>query len=1707
MMNAKRIPSQHPQARRAARPVRRITAHRRAPRGSVLILVVSLLVLMALIGTAWISTTRVDRANTFQNTHNTQVDLLIEGVANTVKAKLLDDVFDQGLYRRAGGKYDHSDSVISDEFLASRVPVLLDELAPVWTGTPVPPATMPPTYVEGRYVQDANQQLYVCLATHVGDPSNAPGSSALWQDVGMRFDLGTPFDIINNPPVYGAVSRVLPPGARFEDLEGRIPSWTERFAAIPVTWPLPDSKYPALRFFHPDRDAFETVIAADTDGDGAADAFLYKLPVGRLNGLDYYAAIRVVDNNSAVNAATAIGAATPGAGAVASFPSSVNLFNMIVGTDARDIRDQINRLNRARFTDDPRDDLGAAPFNFPPDDDPLSDQLDTLNNRRRGDFKYGSIEELMYFQLIRRMANPGEWTDGDNNVLRMKALPSADLAALLYRGGTLVNPDAMNPDLSPSTMLERLLGSTLYYGAANHPSSSTTMARQPAYPLNDRQTPMIWFGRNFDYRGLWTTEQPNAPQTWRNRRALLTAFNPLSTVMPERFTWKGDSWNDGMTYDVGDWIRHSRNGKLMQFVCINPQVVSRSGGEPPREPFMPPPGGASADPTHPSYVNSWEPQVFETYPTKVSINSASFGRLYLAFWQVMGESTPISAAPPAVQSPFKDSLLFLTGSFPQNPRPNPPGYFDNPYVGRRFVAPAPGLPAPIFPAATHPAYPTVTEQHPMRMFATPLRTVPVGTGFGPTTPRLLQDETIRLRAALAAVNALDMRDGDDNITFQDVTLRASLDRGADEMTEQDDAAVLVRARVYGNEKQPFLTEIFAHTQVQQPGGGTDNPFGYVAVEFYNPHPFPIDLVNCKLATIDRRTATAAGNPPTNPHVVVTDSDLTPTLAPHLSAATSNLASGAGATPAIPATVIPAGGYLVLENYDAIPGVPASRTGEALPATYRPASTGMPPTGAIADPAATQSPMRNYAYVPNLHTVIDKEMVLLRPLSVITPPPLVDLPGTPDVATVTYAPFPGTVPPQAVDMAPLDSFDFTGLPNRDPLVGSAALPTVGQSYAWHYSRASGAGKAWRFVYPGRYDATQSIVAGGLPRPRHQGTFEAGFPAGGGVGGRPASVGWDTGGTAPNNQDPWDPTHPLTRGVRPQPSVTLVETPIGIPVTPPGANASYGVDFEHPIQLSSPPEADTGAAGPYAVGGPWANQYPFGGFARNGDILNVPFIGSYRIKLTGWTAGGRHFGANHVYEDGAGGPTYNMVLELNAITLDSTRAEDTDPLNYPRAADTPAHRTEQIGRFAPSWEDVDVALQGTVTDASAPAAAALGTLEDLTLRQDPNDAADRWNGYEIEIVAGPGKGQVRQVVDYAPGTFVILRGWDAPLGLDSKYILRKGPLANFLTRPTAEPPTPLFLGAYGGTGAYRWSTDLFDFLTVDAPQDDHFPPADPMSYGNAANDPPPPQAVSNTDPRLPAAVTYGRMVGGSGNRFTGTDNLMRRDTFYVNGAIEFLTGAAAGQVQVIKAYTGNNRNIQVFDPYPSGREPLPGDVFRILHTPEDTTPVHGLININTAPWPVLATLPMIPENSDWNTELAQAIARWRDGDPSAGVGANGPFKSVFDLYKVPLVATYQVALLDMLGDPDDGAGDFTPQGAGTTDLVRHDYEENYLIANRISNMVTTRSDTFTCYVLVQGWRGAGTLNPELVVQRRRAFVADRSGVTPKVKEVPLQYFYNE
>src|ERR1700742_2244388 len=90
---------------------------RRARPGSVLILVVAVLVLLALIGTAALSTNTTDRYATQQNTNNTEIDLLVEGVKNMAKAVIVGDLYNTAVqppvYRPGdgitGSTYDHWD--------------------------------------------------------------------------------------------------------------------------------------------------------------------------------------------------------------------------------------------------------------------------------------------------------------------------------------------------------------------------------------------------------------------------------------------------------------------------------------------------------------------------------------------------------------------------------------------------------------------------------------------------------------------------------------------------------------------------------------------------------------------------------------------------------------------------------------------------------------------------------------------------------------------------------------------------------------------------------------------------------------------------------------------------------------------------------------------------------------------------------------------------------------------------------------------------------------------------------------------------------------------------------------------------------------------------------------------------------------------------------------------------------------------------------------------------------------------------------------------------------------------------------------------------------------------------------------------------------------------------------------------------------------
>src|SRR5687768_2555565 len=90
---------------------------------SVLILVVALLVLMALIGTAFITTSGTDRFSAAQHAVNTEIDMLAEGVIGMCEGALLSDLTAGQQYRSSIHGYEPVDHSSRDLWLAARLPV------------------------------------------------------------------------------------------------------------------------------------------------------------------------------------------------------------------------------------------------------------------------------------------------------------------------------------------------------------------------------------------------------------------------------------------------------------------------------------------------------------------------------------------------------------------------------------------------------------------------------------------------------------------------------------------------------------------------------------------------------------------------------------------------------------------------------------------------------------------------------------------------------------------------------------------------------------------------------------------------------------------------------------------------------------------------------------------------------------------------------------------------------------------------------------------------------------------------------------------------------------------------------------------------------------------------------------------------------------------------------------------------------------------------------------------------------------------------------------------------------------------------------------------------------------------------------------------------------------------------------------------------
>jgi hypothetical protein len=841
----------------------------------------------------------------------------------------------------------------------------------------------------------------------------------------------------------------------------------------------------------------------------------------------------------------------------------------------------------------------------------------------------------------------------------------------------------------------------------------------------------------------------------------------------------------------------------------------------------------------------------------------------------------------------------------------------DPYYGQRFD--------PLPPYASLPA-----EQNPARMFRSVIRDTRVPAAGPGSVNRMLPYDVLKLRAAIAAVNAMDLRDSDNDVSEQAVTVNVIQDN------TNDAVQAVTTARVYGTEAQPYITEVYANLHNGPTVDGI-NPNGYVAIELSNPYPFDIPLRPAGSASgwsvglIDRNPT-----PAKTQLTIVPIDDVAGAINPVWKFPEGTI---------VPAATVAGPGKLVLENYSPPGGVV-----DPTAATYRPElarTGGLPVTGAV------NTPTVRTVFVSRLHRVFATfpaslqtggEFVLLRTRAGtgvgVTGPDL-DGNGSPDYDELL----------RLHDLIPVDSFDFSGM-SKDFL--SLAPP-----YLWmHYVRENGAGFDWRFVYPGRYDASANAATPTNTNARHQGVQMILF-------GEPA-------GPAPTELD------------------ILQQKPVALGAVDPVAPAATHYTNPFTIQIANKDFGGHNKIG--AAGAPTPPQFPFGAFARNGDILQVPFIGAYVIDSP---------------DIGAG---LDVFLEMNSVSMDSVFAEDTDTANDPvimPVAEAGIMDREQIGRFYP--------IARNVNQAPFPA--------------------------------------VPQTADFIDG----IASANAP----TTYNL-PGEYWNF----TQSGDNPLLPTTYVPQWRYRWAMDIFEHLTVQAPHDDYFPninKSDPLLAD--------PQPVSNS-------------------------------------------GGTAGDSTVIA-----------------------------LKEVEQREPVEGLININTASWKVLSALPLVISNGTTTSpnylgappppagqiypaltrELAQIIVYYRDvdADPfTAGNQPHGPFRTIAELNKVVdtrdpnaavpnkgPVATMELnarpgfrnamLTLNFLAagtDPNDDQGDFSPLTPAAADGVRADFEEKSLALSRISNLVTTRSDSFTCYLLVQGYRDAETANPELVVQRRVAFLLDRSGTVP-------------
>jgi hypothetical protein len=883
-------------------------------------------------------------------------------------------------------------------------------------------------------------------------------------------------------------------------------------------------------------------------------------------------------------------------------------------------------------------------------------------------------------------------------------------------------------------------------------------------------------------------------------------------------------------------------------------------------------------------------------------------------------------------------------------------------------------------------------------------------------------------------------------------------------------------QVYSAAPQPYITEVFVDTDATF-GMGHDpnapmtggNPKGYVAIELYNPCSVAVNVAGWQLAVLDRRPyATtlmpAAGPMTTYPNMQI-DAGMPNATTPVPSITPGQYIGALLPTTTNPGThpetLIPPHSYLILENY-----TPGTATGND--AIFRPSVAGLPASGALQSMAnSTKYPNAYSLYVQNLDFVINDtntrtpalnvpggELVILRPrmydtngnpicTSCVDPDNYYNegnytVPGiTGSAGSWTFTPLTAAPPlggpsgaPILSQMVPVDSFDFTGISQM-----ATALTDANYTYL-HYVRSSDTPNPpppapaiahsgyWHCVWPGRYDGTQGTTTS----PRQE-TLDCG--------------------TSPSGNAPMTSWQ----------SIALkTAAAFGAPGNSTVYNAFPATMFGDPVM-----------PGPNPLNGMQAT-FPYGGFARDGDLLQVPFVGAYTVFLQ----------TNFIFISQATLPASQNFsipfLEMNSLPMDLSFADDVDslpPSGAPPGSAPSDDPVENIGRFCPVY----------CSDNATPAAYALGQAAasppaTVTSISDPNfrfefngGPATTFVGWNLKIVGGTDSGDTGTVASYndaaatvSPSTLNLqLPGLMNPMTKMAETVPPGNTSVYIISPPIAISPQTTTNGS-----AYFWTGNIFHYLSVTDPSDDYIPNVDPG-----------PNVQSPVISSIAMAPYYAASLPSNSSPIP-----VNNDDYTKNGD----------------------------------------------QTQEQNVGIDGLVNINTASAKVLSMLPWcytdapVSATSGIDEAIANAIVADRN--------ANGAYNSVMDLARVnvtipvtpvagpPVLVSIPLPLVRAIGSgpvvtpvnpvtPTSAEGNILSAPlfgtAISTTPTLGDFQTQFLALDRVSNLITTRSDSFTVYVVVEGWTNPGTAAAQLVSTRRVGYIVDRSGInqinnSPKLIAIP-------